>query len=261
MRPRTFNNEADALRWSRCGGVALVIPAEPSGRCALFASAQSSDSAGWSRYYAGHAGATFITVENRGRWNESITLEPEQARQVARQGYDGPRSNGSLLTTVVFFTGTREGMTNEQREAVREILFARDVFSAHHGMCVGADHQFHEIVFGMRAPIEGGGVRPLVVGWPGDVPRDLTVLGKVTCDTVKVKRPPLLRNKEMAAHAAYFEKLRREKGSGGEVVCVACPLEHEPPANGRGGTWHAIRQFRSAGIAVLVVLPNGSVSP
>lgn len=252
MRPRKFRELEDARRWARVGGVALHLPRAEADRVALYAAAQSSEAGGYSRYYAGHAGAVFLEVIDRGTNRESITLTREQGERLAESLSIGPKV-GSVPTTVVFFTGTREGMTFDQFEALREWLFARDVVSAHHGLCVGADHQFHEIVWSMR---DDKGI-PLVVGWPADVPGDLTVLGKVSCDVVKVKRPPLARNKEMSLHAAYFAKLRETKGDGPEVVCVACPREPEPPANGRGGTWHAIRQFRSAGVPVTVITPNG----
>ena len=50
------------------------------------------------------------------------------------------------------FTGTRNGMTSAQRQVVERMLENGGVFTAHHGDCVGADADFHELV---RADADG----------------------------------------------------------------------------------------------------------
>lgn len=43
------------------------------------------------------------------------------------------------------FTGTRNGMTEKQQQEVRRILEDSQPTEAHHGDCVGADEEFHQI--------------------------------------------------------------------------------------------------------------------
>jgi hypothetical protein len=51
-------------------------------------------------------------------------------------------------TRHIGFTGTRHGMTPAQRHAVSQLiaeLAAGAAFTAHHGDCVGADAEFHDL--------------------------------------------------------------------------------------------------------------------
>lgn len=50
---------------------------------------------------------------------------------------------------IVGFTGTREGMSPEQKRVTREIisqLITTSVHTAVHGDCIGADTDFHHII-------------------------------------------------------------------------------------------------------------------
>jgi hypothetical protein len=49
------------------------------------------------------------------------------------------------MNTIVGFTGSRHGMTEQQRHKVRKIMTKYDVKEAHHGDCVGADAEFHDL--------------------------------------------------------------------------------------------------------------------
>jgi hypothetical protein len=46
------------------------------------------------------------------------------------------------------FTGTRDGMTQHQRERLQRILDEHGwrIIEAHHGDCIGADEEFHDLV-------------------------------------------------------------------------------------------------------------------
>jgi len=45
----------------------------------------------------------------------------------------------------VGFTGTRAGMTSEQRTTVNRLLRELAPIWAHHGDCIGSDDQFHDL--------------------------------------------------------------------------------------------------------------------
>lgn len=260
MRPRKFVTQSDAVRWARLGGIALYSGPEP----ALYASAeaaQKSEAMGWARWWAGKAGCTLVEIKNRGTFAEFCPLTEPQARYVAEQSLDGPEVIGSLPTTVVFFTGTRRGMSDEQRESLLEWLFNRNVLAGHHGCCIGADEEFHNIIYALRVKgqelpwCEHGNYVPWLTGWPAEVGPELSCVGRITLDDVRLKQAPLTRNRNMAAYAKWYAT----SGKPVDIACVACPYESEPPESGRGGTWHAIRQFRAAEIATTIITPTGAI--
>src|SRR5262249_45826730 len=54
----------------------------------------------------------------------------------------GRGAGDAAMSKRVGFTGTRKGMTDAQKEAVRVLLAALRPAECHHGDCVGADAQF-----------------------------------------------------------------------------------------------------------------------
>lgn len=115
----------------------------------------------------------------------------------------------------VGFTGTRLGATEEQYAKVRDVL--REVtggrsFVAHHGDCIGADAEFHELCLTMGAMIEihPGPISDLSAGCQGHVRHPI--------------KPHMVRNRAIvdASH-----------------VMIAAPPTDLPQEY--GGTWHTIR--------------------
>ena len=49
---------------------------------------------------------------------------------------------------IIGFTGSRKGMTGEQAAVVMRLLLSAT--EGHHGDCVGADEQFHEMCMAQR---------------------------------------------------------------------------------------------------------------
>ena len=139
------------------------------------------------------------------------------------------------------FTGTREGMTPDQY--IRVIKVIQGLFtetktkrvngcyfaSAHHGDCVGADEQFHQIcaLFHLR-----------VVLHPPDNPE-----ARAFC------RAP-----ETRATKPYLERNRDIVDDG--HILIAAPKGKEEQ---RSGTWATIRYARSRGRKIFLVKPNGKV--
>jgi hypothetical protein len=126
------------------------------------------------------------------------------------------------MTLHLGFTGTRHGMTPTQFHAVRRVLAevtADRVFVAHHGDCVGADAEFHDIcgTFCGRAIVEihPGPLSDLSAGCRGTT-----------------RHKPMSHMKRDAAIVAASS------------VMIAAPFEDEP--QDRGGTWATIGMARRA---------------
>jgi len=51
----------------------------------------------------------------------------------------------------VGFTGTKNGATDAQQDALHKLLLTLAPSEAHHGDCVGADTQFHEAALSLEA--------------------------------------------------------------------------------------------------------------
>lgn len=142
----------------------------------------------------------------------------------------------------VGFTGNRGGMTLLQRAIVTELVsLAVSAYRhvvAHHGVCVGSDEQFHEIVrsFGV-----------LIVGHPGMSQQGrqhyLSKTSLLTCHEVRPNKFFLDRNDDIV----------RESG-----VVIATPSQVEEQFHG-SGTWHTIRLARKQRRPLYLVFPDGVV--
>lgn len=123
------------------------------------------------------------------------------------------------------YTGTRFGMSALQWTRVHALavdLTAGVPFTAHHGLCVGGDAEFHSIVRGL--PLSH------VVGHPGPNWPDGGLCARITdCDEVMEPAPHMRRNAAVVAAAK---------------IMIGAPYEDEPQA--RGGTWRTIGMARRA---------------
>lgn len=133
------------------------------------------------------------------------------------------------------FTGTRRGMTPEQRRTLAVILRKYRGWSISHGDCVGADAELHclarELGFGDDLiwvhPPEDDRYRAYCEAPPGRIFRP---------------RPYSERDCDIAAAS---------------VRLVAAPAEAgEQP---RGGVWYTVRHARKLGRPVKIILPSGKV--
>lgn len=143
---------------------------------------------------------------------------------------------------MIGFTGTRRGMTEAQAGSVDALLrLAADVRSGvsahrapafHHGLCVGADAQAHDIARTYGYRIYGHPASDVRPEWISDA----------ACDDLLPAAPALARNREIAAQS----------------ILIAAPGgEYEVH---RSGTWATIRAgWKSRGTVVYVVRPDGSV--
>jgi hypothetical protein len=129
------------------------------------------------------------------------------------------------------FTGTQQGMTEEQKKSLRALLDG-GVGELHHGDCIGADAEAHDIAD--------------------------------ECGYAIILHPPANYSKrawrEVPKHMARPEKayLDRNKDIVLETTAlIAAPAEPEEQL--RSGTWSTVRFAKKQGKPVFVILPDGTV--
>lgn len=126
------------------------------------------------------------------------------------------------------FTGTRHGMSKEQMLGVAQIIDETNVFglisfadmTGRHGLCVGADEDFHAICRQRQIA---------VIGHPGPDWPDGKLCAYTICGNTLEPMPHMKRNAAIVAASA---------------IMIATPLESEPQA--LGGTWKTIGMARKA---------------
>lgn len=129
------------------------------------------------------------------------------------------------------FTGTRNGMTNEQRETVRYILSAAPPGSVGvHGDCVGADADFDALC-------KQAGLETYCLPCTFENMR-------ANCTAARAEpKPPMQRNRDIVAQADTM---------------IACPPNTERIKQG-SGTWATIGFSEKANKPLHVVFPDGSI--
>jgi hypothetical protein len=153
---------------------------------------------------------------------------------------------------MIGFTGTREGMTDEQRSVLQLVLEtslavhniytvgeAPEAPAFHHGDCVGADAQAHEIA-------RAAGWTIILHPPDNDSQRAFCKLVGEEPELVREPLPYLERNKQICEHT---NMLIACPGTMGELL--------------RSGTWSTVRYARDrrdqwrTGHPILVIWPNG----
>jgi len=130
------------------------------------------------------------------------------------------------------FTGTRRGMSLEQRAAVRALLNKIRPESLHHGDAIGADAEAHAIAAEL-------GITIVVHPGPAENQRAFTTGGEV--------RLP----------AAYMVRNRAIVDETDALIAVPIDLETEAS---RSGTWRTVRYARRTGKLVHVIWPDGTLT-
>lgn len=127
------------------------------------------------------------------------------------------------------FTGTQRGMTDAQKNTLRKMV-PKDA-ELHHGDCVGADAEAHDIFrfYGLAC-----------VGHP---PSNSTKRAFKFVDEWRPEKDYLERNKDIVRET---DMLIAAPGEDTELL--------------RSGTWSTVRYARKLGRLVIVIYPNGSRS-
>ncbi len=143
--------------------------------------------------------------------------------------------------TAIGFTGTRRGMTHQQRKAVRSILdrYESGQF-CHHGDCVGADAEFHSIAqhaghFVIIHPPESNQYR----AWSKF---DYVIAPENPRDSILPVAPYMVRNRAIV---------------DASDLMIATPWESEE--RNSGGTWATVRMARAVRKPIAIVWPSGRI--
>jgi hypothetical protein len=144
---------------------------------------------------------------------------------------------------IIGFTGTQKGMTGEQLEALHRWLLSFEFkdgypIEAHHGGCIGADAQFHDLireVFPQTKIVIHPGfdiLHPKRAKKSGDIILPVPEPGKLF--------PAIQRNHDIVNNIDYL---------------FATPKEFMNVL--RSGTWATIRYAYRSGVPVHILLPDG----
>lgn len=137
------------------------------------------------------------------------------------------------------FTGTRDGMTEAQEEAVKDLLLHLGATRLLHGACHGADRQAHRIAIGMFRDLYPA--RPEQLYWaeqhiaPGDT------IHPLPASDVK-PNPEIWRNHKIVDRADVM------------IAAPASPIEIL-----RSGTWATIRYAKQTEVKCYRCLPDGTI--
>lgn len=128
------------------------------------------------------------------------------------------------------FTGTQEGMTSKQRNKVKSIVRKAKVNTVHHGDCIGADEQFHNIATSLGIVVH---IHP-----PKIASKRAFCLNAYM---IHLQKPYLERNKDIVNSCDLL---------------IAAPKEKEEQL--RSGTWATIRYTRKQKKDHVIVFPDGT---
>lgn len=133
------------------------------------------------------------------------------------------------------FTGTREGITNAQSDALIALLFLLGPNLVAHGDCIGSDAEFHAICRRHMLPAAIEIFPPLDNRFrsgcfnPGNV---------------------------LHPAGEYLDRNRAivDFGQDGLIACPSGPEER------RSGTWSTVRYARKQGKRIFIVWPDGTIT-
>jgi hypothetical protein len=144
--------------------------------------------------------------------------------------------------TALGFTGTQRGMTFHQTLVISNYLLGQELVQvwAHHGDCLGADHDFHRLIRQLRHPIAPSRYVGRIHLHPPDVD---TKRAFCDYDRIEIPEPYLKRNHDIV-DACW--------------LLIATPGESEEVL--RSGTWATIRYAKKTGRLRWVINPDGTTN-
>jgi hypothetical protein len=139
----------------------------------------------------------------------------------------------------VGFTGTREGMSQLQKDALSVWLSRHAATEFHHGSAQGADEEAVRVLLDL-APAFDHIKTCAIHAHPCDVPHSGSAAAFILSHEKHKVRKPLVRNQEIVDAAD---------------ILIAAP---KGPEEVRSGTWAAVRYARKLGRRVLILWPDGT---
>lgn len=130
------------------------------------------------------------------------------------------------------FTGTQDGMSNQQIIAVRHLLSALRPEEIHAGDCIGADTEFYRL--------------------SKELFPDIITIGHVPSNNSK--RSMLNYTQERNAKP-YLDRNRDIVNESDQMIATPKGFEEEL----RSGTWMTIRYAKSTNTPLIIVYPDGSI--
>lgn len=133
------------------------------------------------------------------------------------------------------FTGTREGMTDDQLDTLYAwFMFCKDeIEEAHFGLCRGADVQFYHMLLAVKPDA-------YIVGHPCDLIEQQVHL---PCHEIRFVKPPITRNHDMVDETDTL---------------ISTPATFKNVL--RSGTYSCLRYAASKDKDLNIILPNGRMS-
>jgi hypothetical protein len=125
------------------------------------------------------------------------------------------------------FTGTQHGMTDKQKTAFRDFITARSITEFHHGDCIGADKDAHDIVRAMTKA-------RIVIHPPSNDAKRAFCKG----DEILPAKPYIARNHDIVDASEHM---------------IAAPQQAEEQL--RSGTWATVRYARKRKVKLFVAWP------
>lgn len=133
---------------------------------------------------------------------------------------------------ILGFTGSRHGMTRSQKaDLYRWCCDLRPIIEAHHGVCIGADREFHEFIVKFYPNCA-------IFGYPSNLSETRADIPREQFAFYAEARAPLDRNHDIVRPA--------------ELVLAAPHTKYEIL---RSGTWAAVRAARRIGKPVILLEP------
>jgi hypothetical protein len=134
------------------------------------------------------------------------------------------------------FTGTRNGMTPQQKDAITRLeVFTTAVSEAHHGDCPGSDADFHHFIREIDQ-----GIRIIHPGFAASHPDDTTLRAFCEGDYTSEPKSFFARNRDIVDETDML---------------IATPATKKET----GGTWYTINYSRKQKKHRLIVYPDGSI--
>ena len=138
---------------------------------------------------------------------------------------------GRSDTVRMGFTGTQLGMTRAQKSEVARVLVNAKATEVHHGDCIGADAEFHDIVRMVDPKIK------IHVHPPAEDKKRAFKRG----DVLYPAKPYLERNHDIVDACE---------------ILIATPAQKNEVL--RSGTWATIRYARKIKRSTIIITPNGN---